>query len=150
MTQTKPILNQVNIVARDFDASVRFYRHLGIDVADRSGPSQGIGHAQVTMSNGMILEFDNHELARTYNAAWRGPTGSSRALIGFTLSSREEVDRMYAKLVAAGYAARQCPFDAFWGARYAIVADPDGNDVGLMSPLDAARRTWPPVDSPAT
>jgi len=25
---------------------------------------------------------------------------------------------------AAGYPGRQQPFDAFWGARYAIVADP--------------------------
>jgi hypothetical protein len=44
---------------------------------------------------------------------------------------------------------RQPPFDAFWGARYAIVADPDGNDVGLMSPIDESRRTWPPEESPA-
>ena len=43
----------------------------------------------------------------------------------------------------------QPPFDAFWGARYAIVADPDGNDVGLMSPIDESRRTWPPAESPA-
>ena len=27
----------------------------------------------------------------------------------------------------------------------AIVADPDGNDVGLMSPIDEPRRTWPPT-----
>jgi hypothetical protein len=30
-----------------------------------------------------------------------------------------------------------------------IVADPDGNDVGLMSPIDESRRTWPPEESPA-
>jgi uncharacterized glyoxalase superfamily protein PhnB len=48
-----------------------------------------------------------------------------------------------------GYLGRQPPFDAFWGARYAIVADPDGNDVGLMSPVDESRRTWPPEESPA-
>jgi len=150
MARTTPTLNQINIVACDFDASVRFYRHLGIDIADRSGTDQTIRHAAVTMSNGLILEFDNHRLAQTYNASWRGPVGGSRALIGFTLSSREEVDRTYADLTAAGYAGRQCPFDAFWGARYAIVADPDGNDVGLMSPLDPARRSWPAVDSPAT
>ena len=37
-----------------------------------------------------------------------------------------------------------------WRATDIVVVDPDGNDVGLMSPLDPARRTWPPVDSPAT
>ena len=150
MTQTTPILNQLNIVARDFDASVRFYRRLGIDIPDRSGPDQAIRHAEATMSNGVVLEFDNHQLAQTYNASWRGASGGSRALIGFTLSSREEVDRTYAELTAAGYVGKQCPYDAFWGARYAIVADPDGNDVGLMSPSDAKRRMWPPLVSPAT
>ncbi len=64
------------------------------------------------------------------------------------LPSREAVDERYAELTSAGYAGRQPPFDAFWGARYAIVADPDGNDVGLMSPIEESRRTWPPEESP--
>jgi VIT family protein len=33
------------------------------------------------------------------------------------------------------------------GWRSAIVADPDGNDVGPMSPIDQSRRTWPPEES---
>ena len=28
------------------------------------------------------------------------------------------------------------------------MADPDGNDIGLMSPVDESRRTWPPEPSP--
>jgi catechol 2,3-dioxygenase-like lactoylglutathione lyase family enzyme len=32
--------------------------------------------------------------------------------------------------------------------RYAIVADPSGNDVGLMSPVDESMRSWPPEESP--
>ena len=69
-------------------------------------------------------------------------------VIGFALPTREAVDERYAELTSAGYAGRQPPFDAFWGARYAIVADPDGHDVGLMSPMDSSRRTWPPEESP--
>ena len=34
--------------------------------------------------------------------------------------------------------------DTFFGARYAIVADPDGRSVGIMSPIDPARRSAPP------
>jgi uncharacterized glyoxalase superfamily protein PhnB len=70
-------------------------------------------------------------------------------VIGFSLPTREAVDERYAELTSAGYTGRQPPFDAFWGARYAIVADLDGNDVGLMSPIDESRRTWPPEESPA-
>ena len=67
-------------------------------------------------------------------------------VLGFAFPSREAVDATYADLVAAGYKAQQAPFDAFWGARYAVVEDPDGNAVGLMSPVDPNRRkrTTPP------
>ena len=65
-------------------------------------------------------------------------------MISFQLPSREAVDALHDKLTAAGYESRQAPYDAFWGARFAIVADPDGRDVGLMSPSDPARRSAPP------
>jgi uncharacterized glyoxalase superfamily protein PhnB len=56
--------------------------------------------------------------------------------------------RSSTELTSAGYAGRQPPFDAFWGARWSIVADPDGHAIGLMSPIDESRRTWPPERSP--
>ena len=59
-------------------------------------------------------------------------------------ASRDAVDERYAELVAAGHPGRQPPYDTFWGARYAVVEDPDGNPVGLMSPVDPARRSAPP------
>ena len=68
--------------------------------------------------------------------------------LGFSLPTREAVDALYAELTGAGYTGRQRPYDTFFGARYAVVADPDGNDVGLMSPLDDNRRSMPPTDSP--
>ena len=141
------VLNQLNIVARDFDRTLAFYRRLGVEISDHANHAE-IRHAEVTLENGFVLEFDNLALARTYNAAWRQPAGSSRALIGFSVATREAVDERYADLVAAGYDGRQPPYDTFWGARYAVVADPDGNDVGIMSPLDPSRRSWPPEESP--
>ena len=149
MDDAKPVLNQLNLVARDFDATLAFYRRLGLDVPDgHRSPDDEIRHAEITLANGFTLEFDNLPLAQTYNAAWRRNGGSSRALIGFSLPTRDAVDARYAELVAAGYEGRQAPYDTFWGARYAVVADPDGNDVGLMSPLDDTRRSWPPKPSP--
>ena len=47
------------------------------------------------------------------------------------------------RLTAAGYRGCEPPYDAFFGARYAVVEDPDGNDVGLMSPIDAAAKFVP-------
>lgn len=149
MADVRPVLNQLNLVASDFEASVRFYRTLGVEIPDRPATPDGVRHAETTMANGFVLEFDNLTLARMYNAAWRGKEGGSRALIGFSVPSREAVDERYAALTAAGYEGRQPPYDTFWGARYAVVADPDGNDVGIMSPLDDSRRSWPPKESPS-
>ena len=50
-----------------------------------------------------------------------------------------------AALAADGVPVQQQPYDAFWGARYAVVSDPDGHGVGIMSPVDPAlRRNEPP------
>ena len=41
-------------------------------------------------------------------------------------------------LLAAGGRGHLAPWDAFWGQRYAVVLDPDGNVVNLFAPLDPA------------
>lgn len=147
MSDATPDLHMLNVVVRDMAASVEFYRRLGVAVPDAEDAS-GL-HVQLRMQGGFSLELDTVESARLWHAGWRDDPASVGVVIGFALASREAVDERYAELTAAGYVGRQPPFDAFWGARYAIVADPDGNDVGLMSPLDESRRTWPPVESPA-
>lgn len=88
---------------------------------------------QLKMPGGFSLELDTAESTRLWHAGWRADPASARVVLGFMLASRAAVDDLYAELIAAGYRGRQPPFDAFWGARYAVVADPDGNDVGLMS-----------------
>jgi len=69
--------------------------------------------------------------------------------VTLAVPDRDAVDAIYADLTGAGHPGVQPPFDAFWGGRYAIVADPDGIQVGLMSRNDEARKTWPPEPSPA-
>jgi uncharacterized glyoxalase superfamily protein PhnB len=147
MSESTPDLHMLNVVVADMSASLDFYRQLGVAVPD--GAAAVGGHMQLRMTGGFSLELDTAESARLWHAGWRADPASVRVVIGFSLPTREAVDERYAALTSAGYAGRQPPFDAFWGARYAIVADPDGNDVGLMSPLDESRRTWPPEESPA-
>ena len=142
------VLNQVNLVVRSMDATLAFYRQLGLDIPEAKvwRTATGAHHAEVQMSNGILLEFDSEQLAKSYNAGWRGkPAGPSRGVLGFSLASRDAVDEKYEFLVAAGYNGSQRPYDTFWGARYAVVEDPDGNHVGLMSPLDPLRRRPPPA-----
>ena len=147
MSENTPDLHMLNVVVGDMPASLDFYRRLGIAVPDDTGVAGG--HVQLRMPGGFSLELDTAESTRLWHAGWRADPDSVRVVIGFALPSREAVDVRYAELTSAGYRGRQPPFDAFWGARYAIVADPDGNDVGLMSPVDESRRTWSPEESPA-
>ncbi len=67
-----------------------------------------------------------------------------RVVLGFSLASRAAVDRTYAELTGAGYAGLQPSYDAFWGVRYAVVEDPSGVAVGLMSPIEVVRKASPP------
>jgi len=69
-------------------------------------------------------------------------------VLGVKVDSREAVDERYDVLTSAGYRSQLAPMDAFWGARYAIVEDPDGNAVGIMSPSDPAYRSEPPRPEP--
>ncbi|MFI4936093.1 MAG: VOC family protein [Caulobacterales bacterium] len=135
--------DQVNIVARDVEATLEFYRRVGLEIPDGViwRTKSGAHHASAE-TEGVDLEFDSHALARRYNAGFAAERG--RVVIGVSLETRAAVDQAWADLIANGHQGLQPPFDAFWGARYAIVEDPDGNPVGLMSPVDPAFRSPPP------
>src|SRR5260370_7347605 len=94
------------------------------------------------------MELDTAEWGRLWQAGWRADPSSTCVVIGFSLPTRAAVDERYAELAAAGFPGRQPPFDAFWGARYALVPDPDGNDLCLMSPTDPSPTTSPPQQTP--
>ena len=134
-----PIPDQFNLVVTDMDASVAFYRRLGLDIRDTT-PEWQHHHRTVTLSNGIDLDLDSRDFARYWDHGWRRGMG----VLGFKVDSRDRVDEIYADLTAAGYRGQQPPFDAFWGARYAVIEDPDGNAVGIMSPVDPANRSQPP------
>jgi len=139
-----PRFNLVDLVAHDFEATVAFYRLLGVEVDD--GPPGDIRHAHIEFGE-VQIHLDNEHLAALYNSSWRTSV-QSRVVVGFQVDRREEVDERYADMTGAGYLGAQPPYDTFWGSRYAVVVDPDGNHVGLMSPPEDARKYWPPEPAP--
>jgi catechol 2,3-dioxygenase-like lactoylglutathione lyase family enzyme len=141
--QDLPALNQLNVIVKNMPATVDFYRRLGVQIADDHDDN----HVDVTLPSGLLVEFDTEAFVPSWDSGWNGPARGG-LVIGFRIASREGVDALYAELSTAGGRPRQPPYDAFWGARYAIVEDPDGNAIGLMSPIDAGRKFWPPGPLP--
>jgi catechol 2,3-dioxygenase-like lactoylglutathione lyase family enzyme len=135
-TLAGPVPGQFNLIVSDMEASVAFYRRLGLAIPD-TGPSWQRHHRSAQLGNGFDLDFDSEEFARHWDSGWTSGMGVLR----FNVDSRERVDQIYNDLTGAGYHGQQEPFDAFWGARYAVVEDPDGNAVGIMSPVDPDMRS---------
>jgi catechol 2,3-dioxygenase-like lactoylglutathione lyase family enzyme len=133
-----PTPDQFNLVVSDVEASVAFYRKLGLNIPDTDPEWQG-HHRSAQLADGMDIDFDSVPFAQHWNRGWQPGMG----VLGFRVESRETVDETYFGLIEAGYRGQQPPYDAFWGARYAIVEDPDGNAVGIMSPPDPAHRSGP-------
>lgn len=129
----RPILNQVNLVVSDMEATVGFYRRLGLTIPDVAAEWHN-DHRTASMPHGLELEFDSLPSVAAWNQGW--PADRRAPVIGFGVATRDAVDHRYAELTASGAPGQQPPHDAFWGSRYAVVEDPDGNAVGIMSPPD--------------
>ena len=145
MPNEGPKLDQLNIVVSDMAKSLAFYRRLGVEAPNLWQGETGHQHANAT-TDGLALDFDNASFAAVWNQGWKGRTDlAGRVVVGFRVSTRPDVDRLYDQLTGEGHRGLQPPWDAFWGARYAIVEDPDGLAIGLMSPVDPARRWETPA-----
>ena len=136
-----PVLNQFNLVVKDMAATVEFYRRLGLAIPE-TDPAWASHHRSAEMPGDVDLDFDTAESARLWDRGW--PRDGGMGVLGFRVARREDVDDIYRELTEAGHTGQQPPYDTFWGARYAIVEDPDGHPVGIMSPVDPARRSPPP------
>ena len=147
---SKPILDQINLVCGDLDASIAFYRRLGVEIPDeRVWRTLSGGHhaSAVDQSTGEAIDFDldSAAFARIWNTGWKGRTDlRGRVVVGFGVAARSDVDDLFHDMIDAGYRGLQEPHDAFWGARYAIIEDPDGVAVGLMSPVSPDKKSPPP------
>lgn len=123
-----PQLDAIGIVSADLDRSRAFYRLLGVEIAE------GNDHVEATLQNGVRLMFDTEDVIRSFRPDWRRAAGNQIAL-AFACASPADVDETYARIVAAGFHGEKEPWDAFWGHRYAQLADPDGVQVDLFAAL---------------
>ncbi|MGV9455142.1 VOC family protein [Streptomyces sp. NPDC003635] len=131
-----PRIDAFGLVVSDMAAAVTFYRRLGFDFPEEAGNEP---HTEARLPGGLRLMLDTEETVRSFHPDWQPPSGSRHSL-ALRCDEPAEVDAVYEELVGAGYHGELKPWDAFWGQRYAVVQDPDGNGVDLFAPLGPARQ----------
>jgi hydroxymethylpyrimidine/phosphomethylpyrimidine kinase len=124
-SDTLPMLNQITVSAFDYEASVGFYRDLGLKQIVASPPH----YTRFEAAGGVTLSI--HVEAGS-------PSGSD-AVLYFEF---EELDRLVERLNAVGLAFESMPQDQSWGWREARLRDPAGNPVCLYSAGE--NRRFPP------
>ena len=123
-----PHLDAIGIVSSDLARTRAFYALLGIEFGE------GDDHVEATMPNGLRLMLDTEDVIRSFRPDWTRAAGNQLAL-AFECGSPQEVDELYARVVAAGFEGEKEPWDASWGYRYAQLSDPDGVPVDLFAAL---------------
>ncbi|MFB6393194.1 VOC family protein [Polymorphospora lycopeni] len=123
----------IGLLVADMGRSLAFYRRLGLGIPAAADTEQ---HVEVTLDGGFRLAWDTEEVARQIDPGFTPPPArAGRISLAFRCDSPADVDRVHAELTASGHESHREPWDAFWGQRYAIVYDPDGNSVDLYAAL---------------
>lgn len=123
-------LDMIGLAVRNMGESLRFYRLLGMDIPEglESEP-----HAEVQLE-GIRMAWDTVEMLRGVYGEWNDHPVGHRVELALKCSSRDDVDAVYSRAIAHNAShGHKAPWDAFWGQRYAIVADPDGNLISLFA-----------------
>jgi uncharacterized glyoxalase superfamily protein PhnB len=126
-------MNAIGIVSADMKRSLEFYGLLGVAVPSFD-PEED--HFQCQLADGLSLMWDTvtliQQITPSYTHHKGGPIG-----LAFDCESPTAVDEVYGRVIAAGFESEKEPWDAFWGQRYAIVTDPDGNAISLYAALSS-------------
>ena len=123
----------IDIVVSDMAAALAFYRCLGLDAPGDEAASDQV---QIATPGGATIGLVTEAMVRETNPSWVTPVGQ-RITFSCRCGSPEEVDAVYRRVTAAGYAGLKAPWNAFWGQRYAFLQDPDGNRVDIFAAISS-------------
>jgi uncharacterized glyoxalase superfamily protein PhnB len=121
----------IGVVVSNMSRTLEFYRLLGLEFPESA---EADGHVETQLPGGIRLMFDTEEVMRSFNEGWTPPARPGPISFAFLCDEPDEVDAVFEMMADHGYGALLPPFDAFWGQRYATLADPDGNHVDLFAP----------------
>ncbi|WP_345437268.1 VOC family protein [Actinoallomurus vinaceus] len=128
---TNPRLAVISIITNDMPAAVAFYESVGLRLSG-GGPAEP--HSEFGGA-GIKVMLDTREVMLAIDPHWEPPSGGHAMALAFDCETPEDVDATFDRMVAAGAGISKKPWDAFWGQRYAVITDPDGNPVDLFAAL---------------
>lgn len=119
----------VNLYTRDIEAGIRFYRDLlGFTETFRT-PTEGIPSHVEFQLDGFTVGLGTVEAAKRVHGVDASPGTPAMVMVVWC----DSVDAAYEDLVAAGVPAIQPPHDTGNNNRNALLRDPDGNLVEIVS-----------------
>ena len=126
----------VNLYTRDIEAGIRFYRDLlGFQETFRTPKTGTPSHVEFKVG-GFTLGLGTVEAAKRVHGVDASPGSPAMALVFWT----DDVDRAFNRLKAAGVAVVKPPHDTGNNNRNALLRDPDGNLVEIVSKRTAPVR----------
>jgi lactoylglutathione lyase len=121
----------VNLYTRDIEAGLRFYRDLlGFEETFRT-PNEGSPEHVELRLNGFGLGLGTVEAAKKVHGVDASPGSPAMVLVVWT----HDVDEAFGLLTSAGTPVVQPPHDTGNNNRNALLRDPDGNLVEIVSKL---------------
>lgn len=121
-------LSMVVLEVQDLEASIQFYRTLGLNIPDPPGDRPVVVHR---MGSGVSLLLTTR-FASVYDKNWTRPTSGYQQLLEFYVGEDSAVTEKWIELTSAGYHGRMRPTKTT-GPFAAMVDDPDGNVILLTS-----------------
>jgi predicted lactoylglutathione lyase len=141
-TPSRPRFAMVVLYVRDLQASIAFYRLLGLDVPDPE-PERPVAAYTEGGATRMIITTD--PVAQRFDPTWVRPArGGYQQVVEFFVDGDPAVDAAWERLTSAGYKGTTAPGHLL-GPYATMVEDPDGNVVLITSePTADTGETAPP------
>jgi len=124
-------ITAVGVTTRNLKKTVQFYELLGFTFPEHKSDERHL--EPETPAGSARLMIDDHNLVK--DIIGEEPKHGNHSSFAIEYDSPDEVDAVVKKVSEEGFTVLKEPWDAFWGQRYAIVADPDGYMVDLYASL---------------
>ncbi|HEV2301873.1 MAG TPA: VOC family protein [Stellaceae bacterium] len=112
-------LSAVTLATHDMGKAVRFYRTIGFEM----------------LYGGEDASFTSFRVGGDFLNLIAAPQERRWSWWGRAIFYVDDVEALYARLLAAGIAPQAPPRDAPWGERFFHVIDPDGHELSFARPL---------------